>query len=167
MEAGGASDTNDLAAFLAAEGLPQSLPFDQLPTSARLLQLSHLQPLAREARVMRYREKKKTRKFEKTIRYASRKAYAESRPRVKVSFHCLLFEDLCCSRVSRLKQANRSKELRPSPGSGSLASVSFLFVQGRFAKKNEMGPDESALTNSTENASFQTESSVGLVPGLS
>lgn len=39
---------------------------------------------AREARVNRYREKRKSRKFEKTIRYASRKAYAESRPRVKV-----------------------------------------------------------------------------------
>ncbi|GAB2245979.1 hypothetical protein Droror1_Dr00001472 [Drosera rotundifolia] len=40
----------------------------------------------REARVMRYREKRKTRKFEKTIRYASRKAYAETRPRVKGRF---------------------------------------------------------------------------------
>ena len=39
----------------------------------------------RIARVNRYREKRKNRKFEKTIRYASRKAYAESRPRVKVS----------------------------------------------------------------------------------
>ncbi|KAL1558935.1 ZINC FINGER protein [Salvia divinorum] len=40
----------------------------------------------REARVMRYREKKKRRKFEKTIRYASRKAYAETRPRIKGRF---------------------------------------------------------------------------------
>nr|QNN88927.1 CONSTANS-like protein [Oncidium hybrid cultivar] len=40
----------------------------------------------REARVMRYREKKKNRRFEKTIRYASRKAYAESRPRIKGRF---------------------------------------------------------------------------------
>ena len=37
----------------------------------------------REARVLRYREKRKNRKFEKTIRYASRKAYAETRPRIK------------------------------------------------------------------------------------
>ncbi|KAG0479623.1 hypothetical protein HPP92_010481 [Vanilla planifolia] len=37
----------------------------------------------REARVMRYREKRKNRRFEKTIRYASRKAYAEIRPRIK------------------------------------------------------------------------------------
>ncbi|XP_010536937.1 PREDICTED: zinc finger protein CONSTANS-LIKE 5-like [Tarenaya hassleriana] len=40
----------------------------------------------REARVSRYREKRKNRKFEKTIRYASRKAYAESRPRIKGRF---------------------------------------------------------------------------------
>ncbi|XP_020264439.1 zinc finger protein CONSTANS-LIKE 2 isoform X2 [Asparagus officinalis] len=40
----------------------------------------------REARVLRYREKKKMRKFEKTIRYASRKAYAEARPRIKGRF---------------------------------------------------------------------------------
>uniref|UniRef100_M8CPB9 Uncharacterized protein n=1 Tax=Aegilops tauschii TaxID=37682 RepID=M8CPB9_AEGTA len=40
----------------------------------------------RVARLMRYREKRKNRRFEKTIRYASRKAYAESRPRVKGRF---------------------------------------------------------------------------------
>ncbi|XP_071711274.1 zinc finger protein CONSTANS-LIKE 2-like [Rutidosis leptorrhynchoides] len=43
-------------------------------------------PIDRKARVLRYMEKKKTRKFEKTIRYASRKAYAETRPRVKGRF---------------------------------------------------------------------------------
>lgn len=42
--------------------------------------------LSREARVMRYREKRKNRRFEKTIRYASRKAYAEVRPRIKGRF---------------------------------------------------------------------------------
>lgn len=42
--------------------------------------------MEREARVMRYREKKKNRKFQKTIRYASRKAYAETRPRIKGRF---------------------------------------------------------------------------------
>lgn len=47
---------------------------------------TQLSPMDREARVMRYREKKKTRKFEKTIRYASRKAYAETRPRIKGRF---------------------------------------------------------------------------------
>ncbi|KAL5974447.1 Zinc finger protein CONSTANS-like [Asimina triloba] len=43
-------------------------------------------PTNREARVLRYKEKRKTRKFEKTIRYASRKAYAEIRPRIKGRF---------------------------------------------------------------------------------
>ncbi|XP_039118335.1 zinc finger protein CONSTANS-LIKE 5-like [Dioscorea cayenensis subsp. rotundata] len=42
--------------------------------------------MEREARVMRYREKRKSRRFEKTIRYASRKAYAETRPRIKGRF---------------------------------------------------------------------------------
>nr|ATU32514.1 CONSTANS-like 11 protein [Cymbidium ensifolium] len=43
-------------------------------------------PMDREARVLRYREKRKTRKFQKVIRYASRKAYAETRPRIKGRF---------------------------------------------------------------------------------
>ncbi|KAL2522964.1 Zinc finger protein CONSTANS-LIKE 2 [Forsythia ovata] len=47
---------------------------------------TQLTPMDREARVLRYREKKKARKFEKTIRYASRKAYAETRPRIKGRF---------------------------------------------------------------------------------
>lgn len=49
-------------------------------------QATQLTGLEREARVLRYREKRKNRKFEKTIRYASRKAYAETRPRVKGRF---------------------------------------------------------------------------------
>jgi len=52
-------------------------------SAAQPLQLSRID---REARVMRYREKRKNRKFEKTIRYASRKAYAETRPRIKGRF---------------------------------------------------------------------------------
>lgn len=40
----------------------------------------------RKARVARYLEKRKTRTFENKIRYASRKAYAESRPRIKGRF---------------------------------------------------------------------------------
>ncbi|KAF7838071.1 zinc finger protein CONSTANS-LIKE 5 [Senna tora] len=49
-------------------------------------QATQLGGLDREARVLRYREKRKNRKFEKTIRYASRKAYAETRPRIKGRF---------------------------------------------------------------------------------
>lgn len=54
-----------------------------IPAAAAATQLSSLD---REARVLRYREKRKNRKFEKTIRYASRKAYAETRPRIKGRF---------------------------------------------------------------------------------
>ncbi|PRQ37551.1 putative transcription factor C2C2-CO-like family [Rosa chinensis] len=53
------------------------------PATATAIQLSGVD---REARVMRYREKRKNRKFQKTIRYASRKAYAETRPRIKGRF---------------------------------------------------------------------------------
>jgi hypothetical protein len=42
--------------------------------------------LTREERVARYREKRARRQFKKTIRYASRKAYAEVRPRIKGRF---------------------------------------------------------------------------------
>ncbi|GLT85197.1 hypothetical protein SLE2022_033930 [Rubroshorea leprosula] len=52
-------------------------------TTPQAVQLSSVD---REARVLRYREKRKNRKFEKTIRYASRKAYAEKRPRIKGRF---------------------------------------------------------------------------------
>ncbi|EEF46831.1 zinc finger protein CONSTANS-LIKE 4 [Ricinus communis] len=48
--------------------------------------VQQLSAVDREARVLRYREKRKNRKFEKTIRYASRKAYAETRPRIKGRF---------------------------------------------------------------------------------
>ncbi|CAL5224442.1 g7128 [Coccomyxa viridis] len=60
---------------------PRSSCYD-LPT----LHLSGDRAMDREARVMRYREKRKRRTFEKTIRYQSRKAYAEVRPRIKGRF---------------------------------------------------------------------------------
>ncbi|CAI5999728.1 unnamed protein product [Closterium sp. NIES-64] len=66
----------------ASSSLPSASPFSPSTFSSP----GPLHPLAREARVMRYREKRKARRFEKTIRYASRKAYAESRPRVKGRF---------------------------------------------------------------------------------
>ncbi|KAK4481636.1 hypothetical protein RD792_012542 [Penstemon davidsonii] len=50
------------------------------------IQSSPVLGMDREARVLRYKEKRKNRKFEKTIRYASRKAYAETRPRIKGRF---------------------------------------------------------------------------------
>ncbi|XP_042063263.1 zinc finger protein CONSTANS-LIKE 5-like [Salvia splendens] len=48
--------------------------------------VTHAAGMDREARVLQYKEKKKNWKFEKTIRYTSRKAYAETRPRVKGRF---------------------------------------------------------------------------------
>lgn len=45
-----------------------------------------LQSATRTEAVMRYKEKKKSRKFEKKVRYASRKARADVRKRVKGRF---------------------------------------------------------------------------------
>ena len=42
--------------------------------------------MEREAKIMRYKEKRKKRRYEKQVRYASRKAYAEMRPRIKGRF---------------------------------------------------------------------------------
>lgn len=62
----------------------ESKPFDSISSyKAGSVTVSGLD---REARVLRYREKRKNRKFQKTIRYASRKAYAETRPRIKGRF---------------------------------------------------------------------------------
>ncbi|XP_031478576.1 zinc finger protein CONSTANS-LIKE 2-like [Nymphaea colorata] len=58
----------------------------ELSTGTGVQVLASFTPMDREARVLRYREKRKNRKFEKTIRYASRKAYAETRPRIKGRF---------------------------------------------------------------------------------
>lgn len=58
----------------------------EIPPRGFVHQASHFETMGREARVLRYREKRKNRKFEKTIRYASRKAYAETRPRIKGRF---------------------------------------------------------------------------------
>jgi hypothetical protein len=61
----------------------------------------------------RYREKRKRRKFEKTIRYASRKAYAEVRPRIKGRFATR-------EEVAAWKLANGFKEGQEMP-----ATISF------------------------------------------
>ncbi|VVA96209.1 unnamed protein product [Arabis nemorensis] len=67
--------------------VPESTSTVQDPRTAKELSgPQQLSPMDREARVLRYREKKKIRRFEKTIRYASRKAYAEIRPRIKGRF---------------------------------------------------------------------------------
>ncbi|KAL5197406.1 hypothetical protein ABZP36_000918 [Zizania latifolia] len=48
--------------------------------------LNQQKTMEREAKVMRYKEKRKRRCYQKQIRYASRKAYAEMRPRVRGRF---------------------------------------------------------------------------------
>ncbi|KAM0881249.1 hypothetical protein ACQ4PT_033068 [Festuca glaucescens] len=54
---------------------------------AMMMVAAHHQAMhEREAKVMRYREKRKRRRYEKQIRYESRRAYAELRPRVKGRF---------------------------------------------------------------------------------
>ncbi|XP_031493171.1 zinc finger protein CONSTANS-LIKE 2-like [Nymphaea colorata] len=58
----------------------------ELSSGLTTMQVPQYMAMDREARVLRYREKRKNRKFEKTIRYASRKAYAETRPRIKGRF---------------------------------------------------------------------------------
>lgn len=66
-----------------------SVDVEAVPERGDLLPAARPVPLvgeSREARLMRYREKRKNRRFEKTIRYASRKAYAETRPRIKGRF---------------------------------------------------------------------------------
>ncbi|MED6205772.1 Zinc finger protein CONSTANS-like [Stylosanthes scabra] len=64
-----------------AQRVSSEQQFPPMPMPSTLLS-----PMDRVARVLRYREKKKTRKFEKKIRYESRKAYAETRPRIKGRF---------------------------------------------------------------------------------
>lgn len=79
MDAGVVPDSSEISTQYDSHGLQFEFP-------PRILHVGQMQPLAREACVMRYKEKRKNRKFEKTIRYASRKAYAESRPRIKGRF---------------------------------------------------------------------------------
>ncbi|KAF5725914.1 hypothetical protein HS088_TW23G00646 [Tripterygium wilfordii] len=79
--------------------------------SAGANQAVQLCGIDREARVLRYREKRKNRKFEKTIRYASRKAYAETRPRIKGRF---------------AKRTEVDKQVGMDRFYGSQASVAFM-----------------------------------------
>lgn len=69
-----------------------------------------LNPIERMARVLRYREKKKTRNFEKSIRYASRKAYAETRPRIKGRFAKRTDVEMEMNKMFSAKQMMDKKE---------------------------------------------------------
>lgn len=72
-----------------APGSPIEAPcFDNfLPISLMPMDAERFGALQeRRMKVQRFWEKKKTRQFKKTIRYASRKRYAEVRPRIKGRF---------------------------------------------------------------------------------
>ena len=73
---------SDMAGYRFGKGT------DIFPSASVSMQMQHHfgQMNTRKAGVEKYREKKKSRKFEKRIRYAYRKAYAEKRPRVKGRF---------------------------------------------------------------------------------
>ncbi|KAJ8770814.1 hypothetical protein K2173_021461 [Erythroxylum novogranatense] len=76
--------SSSLDVGLVPDGTDISNPYSRgLDSTSHVVQLSRVD---REAHMLRYREKRKNRKFEKTIRYASRKAYAETRPRIKGRF---------------------------------------------------------------------------------
>ncbi|KAI4377669.1 hypothetical protein MLD38_015258 [Melastoma candidum] len=84
----GTNSKGSETSYLQTGSLSRSTTTDLSNTNATVTmnQATRLHGMDREARVMRYREKRKNRKFEKTIRYASRKAYAEARPRIKGRF---------------------------------------------------------------------------------
>lgn len=76
--------TSSVPAAFAGEvpSFDNFLPVSLIPMDAE--RYSALQE--RRMKVCRFWEKKKTRQFKKTIRYASRKRYAEVRPRIKGRF---------------------------------------------------------------------------------
>ncbi|CAI0419513.1 unnamed protein product [Linum tenue] len=110
-----------------------NVPVSTAPTTANPIHHHHqapAQPLCRadrEARVMRYREKRKNRKFEKTIRYASRKAYAEARPRIKGRF------------AKRSENSNMEPDFGSSLYGSAVTAASLSFV-GNFDSRFDLVP---------------------------
>ncbi|KAK9067140.1 hypothetical protein SSX86_014465 [Deinandra increscens subsp. villosa] len=84
MEVGMVADSTITEVSNSNYGIPAPKQTISCPLTIEIP--TQLTQIDREARVLRYREKKKTRKFEKTIRYATRKAYAEARPRIHGRF---------------------------------------------------------------------------------
>jgi hypothetical protein len=77
----------------------------------------------KQARVLRYKEKRRTRLFSKTIRYEVRKLNAERRPRIKVS------SSTFCSHLTASSSSPRSKKtLKPSSSSSSSSSELFYYA---------------------------------------
>ncbi|KAG7609333.1 B-box-type zinc finger [Arabidopsis suecica] len=86
METGVVPESTACVTTASHPRTPKGTVEQQPDPASQMITVTQLSPMDREARVRRYREKRKTRKFEKTIRYASRKAYAEIRPRVNGRF---------------------------------------------------------------------------------
>ncbi|XP_050237332.1 zinc finger protein CONSTANS-LIKE 1-like [Mercurialis annua] len=80
------SQPNPIGYHLTPSNVPNSYSRFLNGTTGLLPSCSLFMPQSREERVLRYREKRKSRKYEKKIRYAARKANAESRHRVKGRF---------------------------------------------------------------------------------
>ena len=74
------SALSDISGYMFQKGV------EMFPNPNSVSMQIHLGQMNRKAGVLKYREKRKSRKFEKRIRYAYRKAYAEKRPRVKGRF---------------------------------------------------------------------------------
>ncbi|CAM6049083.1 unnamed protein product [Sphagnum compactum] len=80
---GVSGDSSDYHECTAASSMLINTDSSWVPTSPDRGALTHQ---ARDSAVLRYKEKKKTRKFDKKIRYESRKARADIRKRVKGRF---------------------------------------------------------------------------------
>lgn len=86
LDVGVVPDVNSMSDIPYHFGQNMNSSSDPVSATNATNQPTQLCGMDRKARVLRYREKRKNRRFEKTIRYASRKAYAETRPRIKGRF---------------------------------------------------------------------------------
>jgi len=90
--AGGSNKKGKGSERQAAEAAPSDEDLENVkvppnPTLEEFQSFTALEKKAhRHSRIKRYKEKRLSRRFDKTIRYASRKAYAEIRPRIKGRF---------------------------------------------------------------------------------
>lgn len=111
---------SDISYPYGGRSMSSSNGLDLSGSTGGINQGSQMVGMDREARVLRYREKRKNRKFEKTIRYASRKAYAETRPRIKGRF---------AKRSDQIESDIRSIDRMFNPPS---SSSSAFFTESRF-----------------------------------
>ena len=102
-------------------------------------------PPSRLERLRRWKEKRKNRNFNKTIRYQSRKVCADNRPRIKGKFVKVgsspnlgamddLGADLPEPPASRLRSLGEDEEDGSSHGEGSLTTSGDAVPPGQLAK---------------------------------